>query len=98
MVRITDKRFQQINLPSDVIDTKNGNIYHTLSGNDGYGLCNLLNELHEENDKIKSILLKKVDELNDAYNKSAKAGMPTGGIIGELDSFEEICRIMEWIE
>ena len=58
----------------------------------------LLNELHEENNKIKSILLKKVDELNDAYNKSAKAGMPTGGIIGELDSFEEICRIMEWIE
>ena len=45
---MADKRFQQINLPSDVIDTKNGNIYHTLSGNDGYGLCNLLNELHEE--------------------------------------------------
>ena len=57
-----------------------------------------LNELHEENHKIKSILLKKVEELNEAYNKSAKAGMPTGGIIGELDSFEEICKIMEWIE
>ena len=46
---MTDKRFQQINLPSDVIDIKSGKIYHTLSGNDGYGLCNLLNELHEEN-------------------------------------------------
>ena len=56
------------------------------------------NQFEKENHKIKSILLKKVDELNDAYNKSAKAGMPTGGIIGELDSFEEICRIMEWIE
>lgn len=64
----------------------------------GEECCNLLNELHEENHKIKSILLKKVEELNDAYNKSAKAGMPTGGIIGELDSFEEICKIMEWIE
>ena len=53
MVRIADKRFQQINLPSDVIDTKNGKIYHTLSGNDGYGLCNLLNELHEENMMLK---------------------------------------------
>lgn len=61
-------------------------------------LVELLNELVEENNKIKSILLKKVEELNDAYNKSAKAGMPTGGIIGELDSFEEICKIMEWIE
>ena len=50
---MADKRFQQINLPSDVIDTKNGNIYHTLSGNDGYGLCNLLNELHEENMMLK---------------------------------------------
>lgn len=55
-------------------------------------------KLEKENNKIKSILLKKVEELNDAYNKSAKVGMPTGGIIGELDSFEEICRIMEWIE
>lgn len=57
-----------------------------------------INKLTEENHKIKSILLKKVEELNDAYDKSAKVGMPTGGIIGELDSFEEICRIMEWIE
>ena len=56
------------------------------------------NKLEKENNKIKSILLKKVEELNDAYNKSAKAGMPTGGIIGELDSFEQICKIMEWIE
>lgn len=61
-------------------------------------IATAMNELHEENYKIKSLLLKKVEELNDAYNKSAKTGMPTGGIIGELDSFEEICRIMEWIE
>lgn len=53
---MTDKRFQQINLPSDIIDTKNSKIYHTLSGNDGYGLCNLLNELHEENEQLKKAL------------------------------------------
>ena len=50
---MTDKRFQQINLPSDIIDTKNSKIYHTLSGNDGYSLCNLLNELHKENEELK---------------------------------------------
>lgn len=58
----------------------------------------MLNKLNDENYKIKSLLLKKVEELNDDYNKSARAGMPTGAIIGELDSFEGICRMMEWIE
>ena len=53
MFRITDKRFQQINLPSDIVDIKNGKIYHTLSGNDGYDLCNLLNELYEETIMLK---------------------------------------------
>ena len=53
---MTDKRFQQINLPSDIIDTKNSKIYHTLSGNDGYGLCNLLNELHKENKELRLLV------------------------------------------
>ena len=57
-----------------------------------------INKLAEENYKIKSILLKKVEELNDDYDRSARVGMPTGGIIGELISFKEICRIMGWIE
>lgn len=61
-------------------------------------VCNKLNELHDENHKIKSILLKKVEELYDDYDRSARAGMPTGGIIGELISFKEICKIMGWIE
>ena len=75
MVRITDKRFQQINLPSDIIDTKNSKIYHALSGNDGYGLCNLLNELHEENEGLKKenkrlrdfeyFVFKSIGELNE---------------------------------
>lgn len=55
-----------------------------------------LSKLQKENNKIKSLLLKKIKELNDSYQKSAKAGMPTGGIIGELDSFEEICEEMGW--
>ena len=50
---MTEKRFKQINLPSDIVDIKNGKIYHTLSGNDGYDLCNLLNELYEENMMLK---------------------------------------------
>lgn len=72
---------------------------------DAKGLVGLLNELHEENQGykriisiLKSLLLEKVEELKDDYERSVKAGMPTGAIIGELDSFEEICRIMEWIE
>ena len=56
------------------------------------------NALHEENMKIKSFLLQKIDELNNDYERGARAGMPTGAIISELDSFEGICRIMGWIE
>lgn len=47
------KRFKQFKLPSDVMDTKNGKLYHTMTGNDGYDLCLLLNELHEENQSLK---------------------------------------------
>ena len=72
---------------------------YTPCTKDGFqDLCDMLNELNDENYKIKSLLLKKVEELHDTYDKCARAGMPTGGIIGELDSFEEICRIMGWIE
>lgn len=55
-------------------------------------------QLKEENNKIKSLLFQKIKELDDGYQKSAKAGMPTGGIIGELDSFEEICEEMGWLK
>ena len=53
-------------------------------------------DYRRENDKIKSLLLNKIKDLNNDYKQSAKMGMPTGGIIGELDSFEEICEIMGW--
>ena len=92
---MTAKRFKEEMGIAKFIDNQTGKEYSEYNLDE---IVELLNELHEENHKIKSILLKKVDELNDAYNKSARAGMPTGGIIGELDSFEEICRIMEWIE
>ena len=50
---MTAKRFTQIDVPSDIIDTKTGKIYHTMTGNDGYDLCLLLNELTEENMMLK---------------------------------------------
>lgn len=53
-------------------------------------------DYRRENHKIKSLLLKKIKNLNNDYQQLAKNGMPTGGIIGELDSFEEICEIMGW--
>ena len=53
-------------------------------------------DYRRENHKIKSLLLKKIKDLNNDYEQSARKGMPTGGIIGELDSFEEICEIMGW--
>lgn len=55
-------------------------------------------DYRRENDKIKSLLLKKIKDLNNDYKQSARQGMPTGGIIGELDSFEEICEIMGWTD
>ena len=36
------------------------------------------------------ILEQKIDELEEAYQKAAKAGMPTGCIISEIDSYQEI--------
>ena len=84
---------------SCIIDNENKTFYFVVDSIANVeSFVERLNKLHEEHYKIKSLLLKKVEELNDAYDKSARAGMPTGGIIGELDSFEEICRIMEWIE
>jgi FtsZ-binding cell division protein ZapB len=45
---MTTERFKQINLPADIIDMKTSKIYHTITGNDGYELCILLNELHDK--------------------------------------------------
>lgn len=94
---MTAKRFT-ITGDRSISDHQKKRLYDLNDFDGMISVTECLNELVEENNKIKSILLKKVEELNDAYNKSAKAGMPTGGIIGELDSFEEICKIMEWIE
>ena len=50
---MTTERFKQINFPADIIDMKTSKIYHTTTGNDGYELCILLNELHEENEQLR---------------------------------------------
>lgn len=64
---MTEKRFKQINLPSDVIDTKNSKIYHTLSGNEGHELCILLNTLHELADENENQLLEVMSYLHDNH-------------------------------
>jgi len=53
-------------------------------------------QLKKENNKIKNILLNKKKDLECDYNRGAKAGMPTGGIIGELITIEDILEEMEW--
>lgn len=104
---MTDKRF---NYHHDgfgayyLCDKEKGTYEDSIMGeiwadkSDMTDLVDLLNNLHDENNKIKSILLNKVEELNNAYNKSARAGMPTGGIVGELYTLQEICIEMGWIE
>lgn len=62
--------------------------------NDNDEIVEYLNNLYEENNKIKNILLNKKKDLEDDYNRAAKAGMPTGGTIGELDTIEEILEEM----
>lgn len=47
-------------------------------------------KLKQENNKIKKILLDKRKDLECAYDCAVKAGMPTGGTIGELDTIEDI--------
>ena len=74
---MTTERFKQINLPADIIDMKTSKIYHTTTGNDGYELCILLNELHEEKEiaidgiKIADELIKKYgsEELKHEWKK-----------------------------
>lgn len=51
-------------------------------------------QLKKEINKIKNILLDKEKDLECDYNRAAKAGMPTGGIIGELITIEDILKEM----
>ena len=65
---MTTERFKQINLPADIIDMKTSKIYHTTTGNDGYELCILLNELHEENEQLKQRNNRQAKQLDRLYN------------------------------
>ena len=104
---MTEKRFEIYDEENGYVrDNKTGNSYSACGGGDGFPfvideyhkLQKENEELEKENNKIKTLLFQKIKELNDDYQKSAKAGMPTGGIIGELDSFEEICEEMGWLK
>ena len=49
-----------------------------------------IKEVEKENENIKKVLINKRKEVIGDYERSAKAGMPTGGLIGEIDLLEEI--------
>ena len=49
-----------------------------------------IKEVEKENENIKKIIINKRKEALNDYDRSAKAGMPTGGIIGEIDLLETI--------
>ena len=70
-----DKRFTQIDVPSDIIDTKSGKIYHTINGNDGRDLCILLNNLYEEIQALKKENKKLADALTVYFENKTKKGL-----------------------
>ena len=72
---MTDKRFTQIDVPSDIIDTKSGKIYHTINGNDGRDLCILLNNLYEEIQALKKENKKLADALTVYFENKTKKGL-----------------------
>ena len=49
-------------------------------------ICELLNRLS----RAEEIIDEKLIELEQAYKESAKMGLPTGALIGEIDLLEEI--------
>ena len=64
---MTDKRFTEIVSTQKVIDNLTGNEYHCLIDNE---LLELLNELHEENQRLK----KENNSLIDGIKNTAKQG------------------------
>lgn len=51
----------------------------------------LIEKNHKDNyDKLRAYIQNKIDEYNEMYKNAVKAGMPTGGIDGEIDLLEEI--------
>ena len=76
-------------------------VIEDISREKAHRVMDRLNELNDENEqlkkeinKIKNILLNKKKDLECDYNRAAKAGMPTGGTIGELDTIEDILEEM----
>ena len=99
---MTEKRFtlhKGVDTLNIMDNTKfHEHIYINKSSKDMELLVGVLNALHEENIKIKTIIMQKLKELEYDYEQGAKAGMPTGAIIGEIYTFEEICKEMDWLD
>ena len=49
-----------------------------------------IKEVEKENENIKKVLINKRKEVLNDYDRSAKAGMPTGGLIAEIGLLETI--------
>lgn len=55
------------------------------------GIYVLIEKEKKDNyDKLRAFIQNKIDENEEMYNNAVKSGMPTGGIVGELDLLEEI--------
>ena len=60
-------------------------------------VCELLNELHEENEellqfkyKVYRVINERIDLLESDYNKAVKAGMPSNSVYGEIELLEDL--------
>ena len=55
-----------------------------------------MGRLEEENENIKKVISNKRNEVIDDYEKSAKAGMPTGGLVAKINLLETIMNELSW--
>lgn len=59
----------------------------------------LLNEINNENEQFKnkvySVINKRINVLENDYNKAVKAGMPSNSVYGEIELLEELKKELE---
>ena len=65
-------------------------------------IVELLNSLNDENeqlkqfkDKVYSVIDKRINELENDYNKAVKSGMPSNSVYGEIELLEELKKELE---
>lgn len=59
----------------------------------------LLNEINNENEQFKNkvylVINKRINVLENDYNKAVKAGMPSNSVYGEIELLEELKKELE---